>query len=106
MNNYTISCFPNQEDGKAALIELKGELSIQNIKEIKAEIEKTIEKFDAVEFLIYEATMIDLSILQYLISLKKSEKLLQKTFKFSFELDEDLNELMNQVGFKNIDDLI
>jgi ABC-type transporter Mla MlaB component len=105
MDNYSISSFPNQEAEKTSLIELKGELSIQHIHEIKTELEAAIKEMDTVELLVYDASIIDLSVLQYLLSLKKSEKALNKSFKISFELDDDLDELLKHAGFKNIEKL-
>lgn len=105
MDNYSISSFPNQEVEKSSRIELKGELSIQHIHEIKKELEAAIKDMDTIELLVYEASIIDLTILQYLLSLKRSEKALNKSFKISFELDDDLNELLKHAGFKNIENI-
>lgn len=102
MDNYSISSIPNQDTEKAGLIELKGELSISHINEIKVQIEKSIKEFDTVEIKITDVSIIDLTMLQYLLSLKKSEKLLNKLFKISFELDDDLKGLLEHAGFKNI----
>ncbi len=105
MDNYSISSFPNQEAEKPSLIELKGELSIQHIHEIKKELETAIKDMDNIKFLVYDASIIDLTVLQYLLSLKKSEKALNKSFKISFELNDDLQELLIHAGFKNIEKL-
>lgn len=105
MDNYSISSFPNQEAEKSSLIELKGELSIQHINEIKKELETAMKDMDTVELLVYDASIIDLTVLQYLLSLKKSEKTLNKSFKLSFELDDDLEELLKHAGFKNIENI-
>ena len=105
MDNYSISSFPNQEVEKSSLIELKGELSIQHIHEIKKELEAAIKDMDTIELLVYDASIIDLAMLQYLLSLKKSEKALNKSFKISFELEDDLKELLKHAGFKNIENL-
>ena len=105
MDNYSISSFPNQEAEKSSLIELKGELSIQYIHEIKKELEAAIKDMDTVELLVYDASIIDLTMLQYLLSLKKSEETLNKSFKISFELDDEMKELLKHAGFKNIENL-
>lgn len=105
MDNYSISKIPNRENEKSVLIELKGELSIQYIQDIKAKFEEASKGFDSVDILIKEANVIDLSMLQYILSLKKSEKSLKKSFKISFELDNDLSELIKHSGFKNIENL-
>lgn len=105
MDNYSISSFPNQEVEKSSLIELKGELSIQHIHEIKKELEAAIKDMDTIKLLVYDASIIDLTVLQYLLSLKRSEKALNKSFQISFELDDDLKELLKHAGFKNIENL-
>lgn len=105
MDNYSISSFPNQEAEKSSLIELKGELSIQHIHEIKDKLEVAIKDMDTLELLVKDVSIIDLSMLQYLISLKNSEKSLNKSFKITFELDDDLNELLKHAGFKNIENI-
>ncbi len=106
MDNYSITIFPNQEREDSGLIELKAELSIQYINEIKKGVDDAIKNFNNVELLVCEVSIIDLSILQYLISLKKSEKSLGKTFKISFELEDDLMELLNHAGFNNFENLM
>ncbi|MCD6178345.1 MAG: hypothetical protein J7K39_00425 [Bacteroidales bacterium] len=105
MNNYSISSFPNQDTENSSLIELKGELSIQHIHEIKKELEATIKNLDTIKLLVYDASIIDLTILQYLLSLKRSENALNKSFEISFELNDDLTELLKHAGFKNIENL-
>ena len=105
MDNYTISSFPNQETERAGLIELKGELSIQNLHDIKAHLNEAFEKMDTIELLIYDASILDLAMLQYIFSLKKSESALGKYFKITFELDDDLAELIKHAGFKNLEKL-
>ncbi len=103
MSNYSITNIPNQDNERSGIIELKGELSIQYIHDIKNQIEESIKKFDSVELLITDVSIIDLSILQYLNSLKKSEKQMNKSFKISFDLEEDLNELLAHAGLRNIE---
>jgi len=105
MDNYSISIFPNQEKEKTSLIELKGELSIQYIYEIKAKLDEAIKELETIELLIYEPSIIDLTMLQYLFSLKKSEDALGKSFKISFELNSDLSELLEHAGFKKLENL-
>jgi len=105
MNNYSISSFPDQDAENSSLIELKGELSIQHIHEIKKELETTIKNLDTIKLLVYDASIIDLTILQYLLSLKRSENALNKSFEISFELNDDLTELLKHAGFKNIENL-
>lgn len=105
MDNYSISSFPNQDTEKSYLIELKGELSIKYIHDIKAKIDQIIKDLDTVSILVYEASIIDLSMMQYLISLKKSEKKVKKIFNIAFEIDDDLRELLEHAGFKNIENL-
>lgn len=105
MDNYSISSFLNKEAERSGLIELKGELSIQHIHEIKNKLEMAIKDMDTIELLVSDASIIDLTILQYLLSLKRSEKALNKSFKISFELDDDLNELLKHAGFKNIENI-
>ncbi|MCD6090685.1 MAG: anti-sigma factor antagonist [Bacteroidales bacterium] len=105
MDNYSISMIPNQEMESSGLLELKGELSIQYIYEIKDQIEKAIAKFVSVEILLTDVSIIDLAMMQYLLSLKKSEKSLGKSFQISFDIDEDINELLQHAGFKNIENI-
>jgi anti-anti-sigma regulatory factor len=105
MDNYSISSFPDQEAERSSLIKVKGELSIQYIKDIKKQLDEVIKDLDHIDLLIHEASIIDLSMLQYLLSLKKSAESLGKTFSISFELDEDLNELLEHAGFKNLEKL-
>lgn len=103
MSNYSISNIPDRDNERSGKIELTGELSIQYIHDIKKQIEESIKKFDSVEILITDVSIIDLSILQYLISLSKSEKQMNKSFRISFDLEDDLNELLAHAGLKNIE---
>lgn len=105
MDNYSISSFPNQEAESACLIKLKGELSIQNIFAIKKRLDSEINKYKDIVIEICEVSIIDLSILQFLLSLKKSEKLLEKSFTIEFNMDEDNTELLEHAGFRNMDEL-
>jgi len=105
MDNYSISSFPNQEADSTGLIQLKGELSIQHIHDIKKNLEEAMKGFKTIELLICDTSIIDLTILQYLLSLKKSENTLGKTFKIIFELEDDLSELLEHAGFKNLENL-
>lgn len=105
MDNYSISSIPDQETEKSCLIKLKGELSIHYIRDIKSKIDQIIKDVDTVEILVSEANVIDLTMMQYLLSLKKSEKSLGKIFSISFEISEDLKELLEHGGFKHIENL-
>lgn len=105
MDNYSISSFPNHEAERSTLIELKGELTLQYIQEIKLKIDQIIQNLDTVEILVFDATIIDLSMMQYLFSLKKSQGMLGKTFKITFEIDDDVKELLVHAGFKNIENI-
>ncbi|MDA3905002.1 MAG: hypothetical protein PF484_02890 [Bacteroidales bacterium] len=105
MDNYSISTIPNQETEKSVQIKLKGELSIPYIQEIKEKLEKAIKDFEIVEILVADVSIIDLTMLQYLLSLKKSEDVFKKSFKISLELDNDLSEILEHAGFKNIENL-
>jgi len=104
MDNYSVSIIPDQDDAKkSARIELSGELSIQYIHEIRDQLDKAISNFKNIELFISDVYIIDLTILQYFISLKKSEKMLDKSIKFSFELSEGLKELIEHAGFNHIE---
>ncbi|MBN2237216.1 MAG: hypothetical protein JW729_06625 [Bacteroidales bacterium] len=102
MDNYSITSFPNQEaDG--SLIKVKGELSIHYIAHIKKSIDAEIKNKKNIELVIYDASIIDLTMLQYLHSLKKSEKELGKNIKVTFQLDDDLSDLLKHAGFNYIE---
>lgn len=103
VDNYSISIFPNQDAINSGRIELSGELSIQHIQEIRDELDKAMSNFSNIEIFISDVYIIDLTILQYFISLKKSESVLNKSIKFSFDLSEGLKELIEHAGFKNIE---
>ena len=105
MSNYSISSFPDAEKEKKGRIELTGELSIQYVHEIKKELENIFFNWDIIDLHICDVSMIDLSMLQYLISLKKAEKTSGKNFNISFDLSEEINELMEHAGFVNIEKL-
>lgn len=101
MDNYSISSFPDQKTERSSRIELKGELSIQHIQNIKARLEEAFKDFDHIELLIKDVSIIDLTALQYLISLKKSEVAINKSFKIEFKMNEDLSNLLKHSGFNN-----
>jgi len=105
MDNYSIVSVPNQDAEKFSLIEIKGELSIKYIHDIKTKLDQLIRGLDTVEILVSEASVIDLSLMQYFLSLKKTEKTATKTIRISFDIDTDLKELLENAGFKNIENL-
>lgn len=105
MDNYSISSVPNQDAENTGQIEVKGELSIPYIREIKKKIESAIKPWSIIELRLSEVSIIDLSMLQYLFALKKSESFLGKKIRIYFDLDNETQELLNHAGFKHIEKL-
>lgn len=101
MDNYSISGTPSNDQKTAGQITLKGELSIQHIESIRTKLENTFKDWTTVELVLKDISIIDLSMLQYLLSLKKSETNLNKTFKLTLELTEEITELLQHAGFTN-----
>ena len=97
MNKYKIQLSKNENNNIDELT-LSGELSINHIDLIKNEIESLIDTSKPYEFIVKNADIIDLSLIQLLLSLKK----LNPKSNIQLSLNDEMLGLINISGFNNL----
>jgi len=99
MEKYNITVGSKDSDNQRIEITLRGELTVSHIDTIRNEILKLSKGSDYVRLNVSEITMIDLSFLQLLISMKKSEGEWVKEFTAELKVEEEFNNLITTTGF-------
>ena len=98
MEKYNITVGSKDSDNQRIEITLRGELTVSHIDTIRNEILKLSKGSESVRLNVREITMIDLSFLQLLISLKKSEGEWVKEFSAELKVEEEFNNLITTTG--------
>ena len=97
MNKYKIQLSKTNNDNNDQLT-LSGELSINHIDLIKDEIESLINIDSPYKIIVKDADIIDLSLIQLLLSLKN----LNPKSEIHLVLNDEMMGLINISGFKNL----
>ncbi|OYT17000.1 MAG: hypothetical protein B7C24_04885 [Bacteroidetes bacterium 4572_77] len=97
MNNYKINHQKNDKTKEHYLI-FSGELSFSLIAQIKEETESLLIPNTAYHITTKDVEIIDLSFIQFIISLKA----LHEDSQISLELTQEFKQLLQNTGFKNL----
>jgi len=100
MERYNITVASENAENQSIEIVLNGELTVSHIDNIKNRILELSKNMSSVFLKIKGITMIDLSFLQMLISMKKSEGIWVKEFSAEIDTHGEFYELINNTGFK------
>ncbi|MCF6241784.1 MAG: STAS domain-containing protein [Bacteroidales bacterium] len=87
---------------KRAKIFLAGDLGIGNLEEIVGKFKDIEKNYDEIEINLNEVSVIDLSTIQLLLSMKKSCVKHKKQINFNIDLSGELNTLLETTGFLKI----
>lgn len=90
--------FEIKQTENSSVITIEGVLSLQNSNEIKNDMLELLKLNTNYEFLIQNASSIDLSFLQLLESFKKSAKKSEKTLSIRYVLSDEQKKLINKTN--------
>ncbi len=100
MKEYKISSSKNKKT-KALDIKMQGHLNVSNILGIQKELNSAIKKSKKVNLKISEVDDADLSLVQYLIGLRKKCHESNIEIKIDLAISNETLELFNRAGFAN-----
>ena len=100
MEKFKITVGSKDTDNQSIEITLSGELTVSHIDTIRKEILNTTKKSKTVNIKVKEITMIDLSFLQLLIAMKKSEGIWVNDFSAEINTQGEFYDLITTTGFK------
>lgn len=87
---------------KAANIILGGDLTVKGVTALKSKFVEIKDQFDKVDITVRDVTNLDLSVIQLLLSFRKTFKALDKDLKIEFNLAEEFNDLVAKGGFEEL----
>ena len=87
---------------KAADVILGGDLSVKGVTALKSKLVEIKDQFDKVDMTVRDVTNLDLSVIQLLLSFRKTFKALDKELKINFSLTEEFNDLVAKGGFEEL----
>ncbi|OFX21215.1 MAG: hypothetical protein A2033_04950 [Bacteroidetes bacterium GWA2_31_9] len=90
--------FEIKQTENSSVITIEGVLSLQNSNEIKNDMLELLKLNTNYEFLIQNASSIDLSFLQLLESFKKSAKKSEKILSIRYVLSDEQKKLINKTN--------
>jgi len=94
---------PKNEGGvKSATISLSGNLSLDEVENIKQILLENLDKFQKFHLKIEDVENIDLGIIQLLYSFKWTVEKKSKSVTFEFSLPEDHQQLLEHAGFSDL----
>lgn len=97
MENFKISKESSNDNGKKSIdIIIEGDLSLQNSKKLKTQIEKEIKAANTVNLIAKNITQADITFVQIIESLKKQ---LKDKISIEVEYPYDIKTLMHNAGF-------
>lgn len=88
----------NETENNSSLITIEGVLSLQNSNDIKNDMLDLLKLNTNYEFLIQNASSIDLSFFQLLESFKKSVKKTEKSLSIRYVLSDEQKKLINKTN--------
>lgn len=97
MKNSGLEIKPNNSTNFAE-INITGELTIDTVENMIVDINPVTDKFQSFKIVLNDITNIDLSGIQFLISLKKTIKANEKIVEFQMNLSEKFNTLLKSTG--------
>lgn len=99
MEKYKISIGTKDSENQSIVIDVSGELTVSHIENIRDEILQAAMGASSIKLNIKEISMIDLSFLQLLISMKKSEGIWVKEFSSTIDTEGEFYNLITETGF-------
>jgi len=99
MEKYKVEMLSDKADNQECIITITGDIGISNIEKIKLSLMEMINKYKSVVIRVKDVLFIDLSFLQFIISLDKSQQFLNKVIKTEIELNREFEELIISSGF-------
>ena len=111
MEKYKIEVSTDNTDNQTCKIIITGDTGISNIEKIKNTLMEKIDGYENIRITVKDVLFIDLSFMQLILSLDKSQQFLNKTIKTDIELNREFEDLITSSGFnikygyeqKNID---
>ncbi|OIP00838.1 MAG: hypothetical protein AUJ98_06320 [Bacteroidetes bacterium CG2_30_33_31] len=100
MEKYNIQIQSKDAENQCGIIKIEGDLGISNIGNIKIDLLKAISNYNEIDLKVEKIKFIDLSMIQFLISLKKSESILNKKIQIDIIAEDEFRELIISTGFK------
>ena len=100
MEKYNIQIQSKDAENQCGIIKIEGDLGISNIGNIKIDLLKAISNYNEIDLKVEKIKFIDLSMIQFLISLKKSESILNKKIQIDINAEDEFRELIISTGFK------
>ncbi len=97
MKNYKI-IINSENDPNSASVDIEGEISIETVGQIITEINPIIDKFQKIDISVRDIFKIDLSGIQYFITLKKTLTTNDKTVNLNFEFSDEIRDLISDTG--------
>jgi len=91
-----------KKDVKNGTILFEGELTYNEVDEIKKKITPTIQKYDELNIQLRNIENLDLTCIQLLFAFQKSFRALNKKLTFDIELPNDIKALIEHSGFSQI----
>ena len=101
MDSWKVDISVLDKKKKEAQILLKGNLTIDNIENIKSSILSAIITYKKIILKLNNVENIDISVLQLLYSLYNSQNELNTEISIELNLNNDLALLINNAGFEN-----
>lgn len=98
MKNATIEFFPDQENSEVLGILMKGDLTIDNIKEFKTQILEQIKDKTTIALKTEDVQGVDLPFYQFILSLKNTLESQNQELTLSIRLPEDKEALFVNSG--------
>jgi len=88
----------SKKDKNRLSIELEGDLSLKNSKEIKNKILAAVENYENLNIKINQVKNLDISLIQILTAIKKEKK----EVTFLFDMPEHTKSLLLKAGFEKL----
>lgn len=90
------------KDGQAVEVYLSGELSIQNIVDIKDGLIQLFEKYDKIEIVTRNVESFDIACVQIFYALSRSAAHLNKEVTYQIDLPEEIKSVLAHSGLQNL----
>lgn len=103
MESKSFKISPEAEKGSRDVkIRLSGELSIQNIVEIKDNLMHFLEQFENIEIVAEEVESFDVSCVQIFYALSRSASHKNKHISYNLNLPEEIKNVIAHSGLQNL----
>lgn len=90
------------KDGQRVMVSLSGELSIQNIVDIKDGLIQLLEDYDKIEIVTKNVENFDIACVQIFYALSRSASHLNKEVTYQINLPEEIMSVISHSGLQNL----